>query len=415
MVTKYDVFEIVYQNRIPTKPKEAVALLGKEKPEYNNIRMLLVLLVQEGLLVKTRFGFQAASHSKADLLFSLIRYCVRNSINYNNLLNQNLISFIAKALYQGEITTPTSNINPKTFQQYVETLSPYGLILIRSKKPWKVKIFYNSLVKNLLLYYDIKPKFKLEKINYLPDIEQELHLFNVLQKKNEVKYTEIIDEMRISFVHHSLLLEGNPLTLPETIKVIRHKILPKEISLEAVEEIQNYQKATLEMLKDSRKKGNLTLPLILQYHKIALQHRPDIAGKIRTVEVRIHGNPLFEIAKAKDIEVRLNKLLGKYYTFMEKKKKSIKEIIQFAAYFHNEFQHIHPFVDGNSRTTRLLTLYILQVEGLPILDLPLGLLDEYMNLTKKSSRRIDKDLYSHLQKIILWNLKVMNRELKGGS
>lgn len=413
MVTKYDVFEIVYHNRIPTKPKDVVALLGKGQQEYNNIRMLLVMLVQEELLVKTAFGFQAKPHSKADLLFRLIRYCVHNNINYNQLLNFNLASFVAEALYQGEITTQNSQINPKTFQQYVEILSSYGLLLIRSKKPWQVKVFYNSLIKNLLLYYDLKPRFKSQEINYLSEIERELHLFKALQKKNEAKYRELLEKIKISFIHHSLLLEGNPLTLPETIKVIKYKILPKEMSLEAVEEVQNYQKAIMEMLKDSPRKGKITLPLILQYHKIALQHRPDIAGKIRTVEVRIHGNPLFKIAKASTIKARLEKLLEKYYTFLKRKKKSMKEILQFAAYFHNEFQQIHPFVDGNSRTTRILTLYILQVEGLPILDLPLGLLDEYMSLTKKSSQRIDTDLYAHLQKMILWNLKMMNRELKG--
>ena len=243
--------------------------------------------------------------------------------------------------------------------------------------------------------------------------EKELHTFKQLRRRNEEKYKLKLDEVKIKFIHHSLALEGNPITLPDTIKILKHNFIPADMSAQAVDEVRNYQQAIQRMLRDSAERIPLTLEAILRFHNLALQHSSDIAGKIRTVEVRIHGNPLFEIAKAPTIEARLGKLLEKYYTFLEKKKKSMKEIIRFAAYFHNEFQHIHPFVDGNSRTTRLLTLYILQVQSLPILDLPLGLLDEYMNLTKKSSQRIDTDLYAHLQKIILWNLKMMNRELKG--
>ena len=89
----------------------------------------------------------------------------------------------------------------------------------------------------------------------------------------------------------------------------------------------------------------------------------------------------------------------------------LSEIMRFAAYFHNEFQYIHPFGDGNSRTTRLLTFHILQSQGIPFLDIPFGLLDEYLNNTKKYVKRSDKNLSEHLQKIILFNLKYINSKL----
>ena len=96
---------------------------------------------------------------------------------------------------------------------------------------------------------------------------------------------------------------------------------------------------------------------------------------------------------------------------IKKEKVSLKEILDFAAYFHNEFQHIHPFEDGNSRTTRLITFHLLQSKDIPILDIPFGLLDEYLSFTKGARVREDKKLISNLQKVMLFNLKKINERL----
>ena len=90
---------------------------------------------------------------------------------------------------------------------------------------------------------------------------------------------------------------------------------------------------------------------------------------------------------------------------------SLEEVLKFAVYFHNEFQHIHPFEDGNSRTTRLITFHLLQSLDIPILDIPFGLLDEYLSYTKASKNREDIKLYQSLQKIILFNLKKINKKM----
>ena len=87
----------------------------------------------------------------------------------------------------------------------------------------KVKIFYNHLIKSLLHYFEFKPLIK-EKasLNYITEIEKEFELYKRLRKKNEPGFKKIISELEISFVHHSLSLEGNPITLPETIKILKN-------------------------------------------------------------------------------------------------------------------------------------------------------------------------------------------------
>ena len=164
------------------------------------------------------------------------------------------------------------------------------------------------------------------------------------------------------------------------------------------------------MLNDGSKKKPLTLQTILNYHSLAMQHNQKIAGKIRNVNVAIMGNPNFKLAKVNEIKSKLNQLMDKYNKFI-KKKNSLREIINFASFFHNEFQYIHPFLDGNSRTTRLITFYLLQSKNIPILDIPFGLLDEYLSYTKGYKKRDDKKLSENLQKIILFNLKNINEKL----
>jgi fido (protein-threonine AMPylation protein) len=409
MVTKYDIFEVVYKKRSPLKAKEVVAELSKTSSDYKAIWMALDTLVKVKLLMKTKEGFEVKTSSKTTLLYNLISYCLHNKINYNLLIDKNLVSFIANGLKQGQITSKNSKCSPKTLQKYVEVLREYGLLLIIAMKPIKVRVFYNSLVKNLLLYFDFKLFVKQISANYMKSIEQEFKKFKTLRKKNEAGYKRIVENLEMSFVHHSLSLEGNPITLPDTLMILKEKIIPVKVNKEALDEVLNYQNAIVQMLNDKKK---LTLRRILSYHKTAMHHKPHMAGIIRDVGVHIRGNPDFNIAKVGKIELQLKKLLDKYNEFVKKKNKSMQDRVEFATYFHSEFQHIHPFEDGNSRTTRLLTFYILQSEGIPILDIPFGLLDEYMLNTKKAKKRNDESLFEHLQRVILYNLTTVNGMLK---
>ena len=412
MTTKYDLFEIVYKNKHSLRPIEILKLLNKDEKEYDNILRILTELANECLLIKNDYGFQASSTDKAKILYNIVYHCLSNDLNYNDLLDKNLMEFISQALQMKEISSANINLNPRTLKKYLEILSENGLILIISDKPLRAKVFYNILLNNILVYFGYKHKVVTEDTtNYLPDIERELARFRKIRKNKEPKYKQILNDFEISFIHHSLSLEGNPITLPQTRRILKDKIIPSNLRSEDVDEVKNYQKALAQMLLDSQNKKPLTIQTILNYHYLAMQHSPEIAGKIRKIAVYIKGNPEFKITKVEKIEEELNNLLSKYNRFNQGKK-SLKEILNFAGYFHNGFQHIHPFEDGNSRTTRLITFHLLQSKDIPILDIPFGLLDEYLRYTKSSRKREDAKLYQNLQKIILFNLKKINERLE---
>lgn len=413
MVTKYDIFEYAYTYRHPLRPIEVAQRFRKDEHEYDNIHRMLTGLTHEELLTKTKYGFQAKKSDKARLLYQIIFHCLKNGINYNALLQAGIAKFISKALQRKEITSKGVHLHPLTLRKYVDILDKNGLLLIISEKPLRAKVFYNALLNNLLVYFGYKHKAMTEDTtNYLREIEKELFKFRKLKKGDEQAYQQIIEEFEVSFIHHSLSLEGNPLTLNETKRILRDEITPANLRSRDIEEVKNYQKALLQMLKDGQDKKPLTLQTILEYHYVAMQHDPDVAGKIRKIEVHISGNPRFEITKAEDIEKELEELMERYNDFIKKEKVGFKEILAFAVYFHNEFQHIHPFEDGNSRTTRLITFHLLQSKNIPIVDIPYGLLDEYLEYTKGSRIRKDKKLLSNLQKVILFNLKKINERLR---
>jgi Fic family protein len=412
MVTKYDVFEIVYKNRSPIKPIEVVKKLNKDEREYHIIHKYLRKLVNDKLLLKKKQGFQAEISKKSELLYSLIYYCLKNGINYNFLLDKNFAQFISKSLQKEEINSNNIKINPRTLRKYIEILDKYGMILIFSEKPLRAKIFYNILLNNLLIYFEYKHQVITESSkNYIHEIKKELSVYKRLRKKDEAKYQQIISELKISFIYHSLSLEGNPITLPDTIKILKEKLIPANLKSIDIDEVKNYQEAMFQMIKDANEKKPLSLQSILDYHKIAMKHRSSLAGSIRSINVFIKGNPNFKVANPSEIREKLDKLFEKYNKFIKRKKVSLEEILQFAVYLHNEFQHIHPFEDGNSRTTRLITFHLLLSITIPIFDIPSGLLDEYMNSTKGSKSREDKKLSGTLQKIILFNLKKINKKM----
>ena len=431
MATKYDIFELMYKNRAPMKPVDVVKKFNKSDENYHAVHKQLRELVAMGLLRKTEYGFEVDVNGKTESLYGIIQHCLKNNVSYNYLLDKNFAAFLSKALQEEEITSDDVNLHPRTFKKYTEILNRFGLVLVISRKPLKVKIFYNILLNNLLVYFGYKHEVVTDSSHfYDKEIERESNIFKRLKRKDIVLYRKIIREFEISFIYHSLSLEGNPITLSETFKILQDKVIPSNLKSLDVDEVKNYQDAILQMLQDSEQKKVLNIASVLSYHGIAMKHAPRIAGKIRTEEVYIKGNPNFKITKAENIKKELDVLFEKYDQFVNrqnpkekdlgakkhkgfsgKEKLSLKEILNFAVYFHNEFQHIHPFIDGNSRTTRLITFHLLQSKDIPIFDIPFGLLDEYMEYTKGSKKREDEKLFSTLQKVILWNLKKINERL----
>lgn len=72
-------------------------------------------------------------------------------------------------------------------------------------------------------------------------------------------------------------------------------------------------------------------------------------------------------------------------------KKGKMHPVELAAKFHHKFTYIHPFIDGNGRTARLLTNLILMRNGYPISVIKMENREEYMKSLEKASTENDYD------------------------
>lgn len=406
MVSKYDVFYVI-ATKGETKAKDIAAELNKPDSEYKAIFNHIIKLDDEGYI--ERDGAIKVIHNKqSETLFKLISFCISNGMNYNLMFKKEMLTFIQKAAKNEFFTINNIRIHPQTFKLYTSALAKYGLLLIISRKPLKCKLLRHHFLANIMEFFKMKIRFYKPQLRELTkEIEKELKIYKKNMKIRPLTFNENENNGKAGFVYTSLSLEGNPLTLPETQKLISKDIIPKKHKLTDIQEVMNYKKALDIMISEANHSTKLSISLILSYHKTTMSHVSG-AGEIRKQNVVIKLNPAFKTCDWQEIPAKFNKLMKEYDEF-ESKKRSLKEIISFAAFFHNEFQRIHPFIDGNSRTSRLLMLHILRSHNIPMMELPLGYFDLYLDLTKRSRKRDDEALKYLLEEIILMDLKSINR------
>ncbi len=168
------------------------------------------------------------------------------------------------------------------------------------------------------------------------------------------------DWFRIEITYTSNALEGNTLTCLETALVVEKGITVGGKSLREHLEATNHARAfdwIMEQIQRTPKE--LTAKDILYLHQIILKGiDDDNAGCYRRVAVRIKGsrvvlpNPL-----------KVPELMDNFCLWLQQAEKL--HPVEHAAEAHYRLVTIHPFVDGNGRTARLLMNLMLMMYGYP--------------------------------------------------
>lgn len=169
--------------------------------------------------------------------------------------------------------------------------------------------------------------------------------------------------------HASTSIEGNPLPLTEVKKLL--KTQPSSIR-DSEKEVLNYN-AALEMLNKRHLEGSadVTLDLILDIQRQVVSGGllpKNEAGALRNEPVVVNdprsGNVVYMPPDHQDVRGLIDDLLA----FIHKNKDEIDPLL-LAGIFHKQFVLIHPFTDGNGRTTRLTTKVLLAGMGLNTFNL----------------------------------------------
>ena len=405
MVSKYDVFYVI-ATKGELRVTEIVEALHKTKEEYRSIFNQVLKLEKENLILRND-AIRPSKDPRSVLLYRLMQFCVVNGMNYNLMLKPTMIEFIEQAVEKEYFTTKDISINPRTFSFYRTALSRYGILLVISRRPVTCKLLRHNFLVNLLQYFGKKSEFYTpKKYTFMKEIKKELKKYRQNLKINYSILDDLEKRQKVDFIYSSLHLEGNPLTLPETQKLILQEIVPEKHKLRHIQEVTNYKRAIDLMVGNSEKGVDLDLPLILDYHRSAMEHIHG-AGQLRRQNVRIKGNPHFKTCEWQLIPIKIKNLIEKYLEFTGARN-DLADVISFSAFFHNEFQRIHPFIDGNSRISRLLMFHILRSNGVPVLDLPIGYFDLYLDLTKRSKRRDDDAFRLIVEEMIFFSLRKLN-------
>lgn len=164
------------------------------------------------------------------------------------------------------------------------------------------------------------------------------------------------DEFLVDYTYNSNAIEGNTLTLQETALVLEGLTVdqkPLKDHLEAV----GHKDAFLYVQELVRDKVSFSETIMKQIHTLVLMDRPEDRGIYRRIPVRIMG--AYHTPPDPIMVPELMERLVK--EFQDSKLHPIER----ASLFHLKFEGIHPFVDGNGRTGRLILNLFLMQNGYP--------------------------------------------------
>ena len=206
----------------------------------------------------------------------------------------------------------------------------------------------------------------------------------------------------VEYTHNSNAIEGNTLTLMETKLVLEDAITPGGKSLREVYEAVNHQKAYRYVKDCIAQKLPLSEKIVKDIHAILMENIL-VGGVYRNVDVYISGaqhtppSPNEMYRQVKDFYADLGWKGG------------VLDPVALAAWTHAEFVRIHPFPDGNGRTSRLLMNYQLLAQGFaPVSIAKENRLDYYNAL---EAYAVDGDLAPFTEMVAALEEKQLDRYL----
>ena len=239
------------------------------------------------------------------------------------------------------------------------------------------KEFLKEIVEGKHKYFSNNEVEKIEAVkkDYIDNLK------NMSSLEREEKLREFI----IRFTYDSSKLSGVNITLRQTSLILKEGIIPKDFkNLRTAREIENHEKGVIAITKY---KGKFDMNFIKKIHRILLSGVDDsISGKFRSElkrDVKIAGTT-YVPPKWNQLDSELEDFF-KWYGSNNRK----LHPLELAALIHLKLISIQPFVDGNSRLSRLLMNWILWKKGYPLIDIPIEDIENYYDVL--DNYQIEKD------------------------
>ena len=197
-----------------------------------------------------------------------------------------------------------------------------------------------------------------EKLAILDQLQREL---NALRTYDSYRIAQALE---LEYTFESNRIEGNTLTLRETDLVINEGLTISGKSMREHLEAVNHQEAISYIKELVQRKIQINEREVLAIHNLILRGiQPEYAGKYRDIQVMIKGS-----AHMPPQPFLVKDEMIKYFEWYEQHKDKLHPVL-LAAEMHERLVTIHPFVDGNGRTSRLIMNLILLSKGYVIANI----------------------------------------------
>lgn len=213
-----------------------------------------------------------------------------------------------------------------------------------------------------------------------------------LKIDSKEKLENVLDNFRILFAYNSGAIENAEITYHDTREIFENgKVISFTGNLRTIFEISN-QKTCYEYLLDKIiKKEKISENLIKKVHELltigTYDERRYILNGERPGEYKKHDY----VTGREEVGARANEVAKEIANLLNEvnsvNTNNAEDIIKIATYFHNKFENIHAFVDGNGRVGRTLTNYILMINNMP----PLIVYDEDKKYYYAALEKYDKE------------------------
>lgn len=198
------------------------------------------------------------------------------------------------------------------------------------------------------------------KESLLAQIERKKVLLDGRRPLTEGEAARLNEDFMIEYTYNSNAIEGNTLTLRETDMVLKGLTIDQKPLKDHMEAV-GHKEAFYFICDLVKERAPLSEAVIKQIHSLVLADKPLDRGVYRKVPVRIMGakqNPVQPYL----IESKMNELVQSYAV-------DERNIVEKLANLHIAFESIHPFIDGNGRTGRLIINLELMKAGYPPIDI----------------------------------------------
>lgn len=227
--------------------------------------------------------------------------------------------------------------------------------------------------------------------------EKYISLFSRIDSKNEklkefrkncpltkTELKALNDNFLVEYTYNTNAIEGNTLTLQETALVLEGVTINKK-PLKDHLEILGHKEAFDWVIEMVKSKAKISERFIKDIHSLVLMDKKEDAGFYRRVPVWINGAS-HTPPRPYLIESSMEELIENY-----PKIKKTKHTIEVVSLLHIIFEGMHPFIDGNGRTGRLLINYELMLNGYPPIDIKYKDVKKYYEAFEKYHTE-DKDI-----------------------